>query len=276
MEADDYTGHILDEHQEICVLINKLRKAASEDQSRPKKKAQTEKSVHQRAMDHFLNFRPTPGIMTIDEEHHEILRLVSELKKMCRSYDSALTPERPTEEDVWKLRSDDPMDDDDPGPGYEKIRERRRPLYDTVKLPKEDLCHHCNEPVSEQGLSLFSKTWCEDHLFCAFCNDELSLEFLFLEIDLRPVCARCYMVAEKGRGGRGEVKKSSTLERMKSTGSASGVKRSNSLVRSFRKNAKKVHLPGTLLRSGQESEEVAIGEVNPLSDDEFLWRESDG
>ncbi|CAH1245484.1 LIMS1 [Branchiostoma lanceolatum] len=229
-------------------------------------------------MDHFLNFRPTPGIMTIDEEHHEILRLVNELKKISRCYDSALTSDKPKEDDVWRLRSDDPIDDDDPGPGYEKIRERRRPIYDSVKIPKDDLCHHCNEPVSASGLSLFQKTWCEDHLFCAFCNEELSLEFLFLEIDLQPVCARCYMIAEKGRGGRG-MKKSSTLERMRSPGSASGVKRSNSLVRSFRKSARKVQLPGVLRNAGQETE-VAVGEVempdSPMSEDEFPWRESDG
>ncbi|XP_078612212.1 uncharacterized protein LOC144882385 isoform X1 [Branchiostoma floridae x Branchiostoma japonicum] len=283
MDADDHVGNevenILDEHQEICVLLNKLRKVVNGDQSDPNKKSRTEpqvNSAHTGAMDHFLNFRPTPGIMTIDEEHHEILRLVSELQKMSRSYDSSMTSDRPKEDDIWRLRSD-PVDDDDPGPGYEKIVERRRPQYDSVKIPKDDLCHHCNE-VPESGLSLFQKTWCEDHLFCSFCNEELSLEFLFLEIDLRPVCARCYMVVEKGRGKRGQ-KKSSTLERMRSPGSSGAVKRSNSLVRSFRKSAKKVQLPDALRNAGQEKE-VAIGEEemldSPLSEDEFPWRESEG
>ena len=71
------------------------------------------------------------------------------------------------------------------------------------------LCHHCNgviqvtraghvttatDRVCVQGdvFTALGKAWCPHHLSCSACDRLLGHKTKFFEVDLRPVCGKCY------------------------------------------------------------------------------------
>ncbi|XP_073711005.1 LIM and senescent cell antigen-like-containing domain protein 2 isoform X2 [Misgurnus anguillicaudatus] len=55
-----------------------------------------------------------------------------------------------------------------------------------------DVCFHCNRVIEGQVASALNKAWCVNCFVCTTCNSKLTLKDKFVEIDLKPVCKRCY------------------------------------------------------------------------------------
>ncbi|CAN7997836.1 unnamed protein product [Ixodes pacificus] len=53
------------------------------------------------------------------------------------------------------------------------------------------VCFVCNLP-SAQGYKSLNKMWCPRHFCCSYCDRSLSDKSRFFDIDLRPVCKKCY------------------------------------------------------------------------------------
>uniref|UniRef100_UPI00358EFBAB LIM and senescent cell antigen-like-containing domain protein 1 isoform X2 n=1 Tax=Myxine glutinosa TaxID=7769 RepID=UPI00358EFBAB len=55
-----------------------------------------------------------------------------------------------------------------------------------------DICFHCNHVIDGDVVSALSKAWCVGCFCCSTCNAHLNLKTKFVELDLKPVCKRCY------------------------------------------------------------------------------------
>ncbi|KAH9371097.1 hypothetical protein HPB48_014687 [Haemaphysalis longicornis] len=53
------------------------------------------------------------------------------------------------------------------------------------------VCFVCNLP-SAQGYKSLNKMWCPKHFCCSYCDRPLATKSRFLDIDLRPVCKKCF------------------------------------------------------------------------------------
>jgi len=54
------------------------------------------------------------------------------------------------------------------------------------------LCYHCNGVVEGDIFSALGKSWCGHHFSCSCCNKPLGPKSKFFEVDLKPVCKKCY------------------------------------------------------------------------------------
>ncbi|EDV28879.1 LIM and senescent cell antigen-like-containing domain protein 1 [Trichoplax sp. H2] len=56
-----------------------------------------------------------------------------------------------------------------------------------------EICFYCNQAIkSDKMIRAFRKHWCEDHFRCSSCGSQLTLKSKFFELDLRPLCKKCY------------------------------------------------------------------------------------
>ncbi|XP_037562760.1 LIM and senescent cell antigen-like-containing domain protein 1 [Dermacentor silvarum] len=53
------------------------------------------------------------------------------------------------------------------------------------------VCFVCNLP-SAQGYKSLNKMWCPPHFCCSYCDRPLATKSRFLDVDLRPVCKKCF------------------------------------------------------------------------------------
>ncbi|XP_052004960.1 LIM and senescent cell antigen-like-containing domain protein 2 [Xyrauchen texanus] len=55
-----------------------------------------------------------------------------------------------------------------------------------------ECCYHCNRVIEGDVVSALNKAWCVNCFTCSTCNSKLTLKDKFVEMDLKPVCKRCY------------------------------------------------------------------------------------
>ncbi|XP_070537718.1 LIM and senescent cell antigen-like-containing domain protein 1 isoform X1 [Ptychodera flava] len=56
-----------------------------------------------------------------------------------------------------------------------------------------NICFVCNKVVTGgEAITTMNKAWCPDHFYCCGCDAKLTLKSKFVEVDMKPVCKRCY------------------------------------------------------------------------------------
>jgi len=54
------------------------------------------------------------------------------------------------------------------------------------------LCYHCNGVIQGDVFTALGKAWCSNHFSCTSCDKILGPKTKFFEVDLKPVCKKCY------------------------------------------------------------------------------------
>ncbi|XP_066268087.1 LIM and senescent cell antigen-like-containing domain protein 1 isoform X2 [Branchiostoma lanceolatum] len=55
-----------------------------------------------------------------------------------------------------------------------------------------DVCYQCNKVITGDVVSALNKSWCVACFACSICDQKLTLKSRFIEVDMRPVCKKCY------------------------------------------------------------------------------------
>ncbi|CAN7997194.1 unnamed protein product [Ixodes hexagonus] len=55
-----------------------------------------------------------------------------------------------------------------------------------------NLCYICNNVIAGDVFTALNKAWCVHHFACSVCDQKMSQKTKFFEVDLKPVCKRCY------------------------------------------------------------------------------------
>ncbi|XP_022658714.1 LIM and senescent cell antigen-like-containing domain protein 1 isoform X2 [Varroa destructor] len=55
-----------------------------------------------------------------------------------------------------------------------------------------NLCYTCNKVIEGDVFTALNKAWCANHFTCSLCNEKMNQKTKFYELDLKPVCKRCY------------------------------------------------------------------------------------
>ncbi|XP_064456678.1 LIM and senescent cell antigen-like-containing domain protein 1 isoform X2 [Ornithodoros turicata] len=55
-----------------------------------------------------------------------------------------------------------------------------------------NLCYICNSVIASDVFTALNKAWCVHHFACSVCDQKMSQKTKFFEVDLKPVCKRCY------------------------------------------------------------------------------------
>jgi len=54
------------------------------------------------------------------------------------------------------------------------------------------LCHHCDGVIEGDVFTALNKAWCKNHFACSACDTLMGPKTKFFEVDLKPVCKKCY------------------------------------------------------------------------------------
>jgi len=62
------------------------------------------------------------------------------------------------------------------------------------------LCHHCDGVIEGDVFTALNKAWCKHHFACSACDTLMGPKTKFFEVDLKPVCKKCYenILAQSG------------------------------------------------------------------------------
>ncbi|PRD30842.1 UNVERIFIED_CONTAM: LIM and senescent cell antigen-like-containing domain protein 2 [Trichonephila clavipes] len=55
-----------------------------------------------------------------------------------------------------------------------------------------NLCFVCNNVIGGDVFTALNKAWCVNHFACYVCDQKMSQKTKFFEVDLKPVCKKCY------------------------------------------------------------------------------------
>jgi len=55
-----------------------------------------------------------------------------------------------------------------------------------------NLCHVCNQVIQGDVFTALNKAWCVNHFACSSCDQKMTVKTKFYEVDLKPVCKKCY------------------------------------------------------------------------------------
>jgi hypothetical protein len=55
-----------------------------------------------------------------------------------------------------------------------------------------NLCYTCNQVIQSDVFTALNKAWCVNHFACSSCDQKMNLKTKFFEVDLKPVCKKCY------------------------------------------------------------------------------------
>ncbi|GBM02021.1 LIM and senescent cell antigen-like-containing domain protein 1 [Araneus ventricosus] len=55
-----------------------------------------------------------------------------------------------------------------------------------------NLCFVCNNVIGGDVFSALNKAWCVHHFACYVCDQKMNQKTKFFEVDLKPVCKKCY------------------------------------------------------------------------------------
>uniref|UniRef100_A0A1B6MLP6 LIM domain-containing protein n=1 Tax=Graphocephala atropunctata TaxID=36148 RepID=A0A1B6MLP6_9HEMI len=55
-----------------------------------------------------------------------------------------------------------------------------------------NLCFVCNQVIAGDVFTALNKAWCVHHFACSVCDQKMNQKTKFYEIDLKPVCKKCY------------------------------------------------------------------------------------
>merc|ERR1711988_1260252 len=55
-----------------------------------------------------------------------------------------------------------------------------------------NLCYVCNQVIQTDVFTALNKAWCVNHFACSSCDQKMTVKTKFYEVDLKPVCKKCY------------------------------------------------------------------------------------
>ncbi|KAF0287420.1 LIM and senescent cell antigen-like-containing domain protein 1 [Amphibalanus amphitrite] len=55
-----------------------------------------------------------------------------------------------------------------------------------------NICFVCNYVVEDEVVRSLNKAWCPHHFACSLCDQPLTRKSKFFEMDMKPVCKKCY------------------------------------------------------------------------------------
>ncbi|XP_014662503.1 PREDICTED: LIM and senescent cell antigen-like-containing domain protein 1 [Priapulus caudatus] len=55
-----------------------------------------------------------------------------------------------------------------------------------------NVCYVCNQVVTGDVFQALNKSWCVQHFACSLCDIKMGPKTKFYELDLKPVCKKCY------------------------------------------------------------------------------------
>lgn len=55
-----------------------------------------------------------------------------------------------------------------------------------------DVCIVCSEIILDEVITALEKTYCERHFECQACQSRLNLKKKFVELDMKPICVKCF------------------------------------------------------------------------------------
>jgi len=55
-----------------------------------------------------------------------------------------------------------------------------------------NLCYVCNQVIQGDVFTALNKAWCVNHFACSSCDQKMTVKTKFYEVDLKPVCKKCY------------------------------------------------------------------------------------
>lgn len=55
-----------------------------------------------------------------------------------------------------------------------------------------NLCFVCNQVIAGDVFTAMNKAWCVHHFACSLCDQKMTQKTKFYELDLKPVCKKCY------------------------------------------------------------------------------------
>jgi len=55
-----------------------------------------------------------------------------------------------------------------------------------------NLCYVCNQVIQSDVFTALNKAWCVNHFACSACDQKMTVKTKFYEVDLKPVCKKCY------------------------------------------------------------------------------------
>lgn len=55
-----------------------------------------------------------------------------------------------------------------------------------------NLCQVCNQVIQTDVFTALNKAWCVNHFSCSSCDQKMTVKTKFYEVDLKPVCKKCY------------------------------------------------------------------------------------
>ena len=55
-----------------------------------------------------------------------------------------------------------------------------------------NLCYVCNSVIQSDVFTALNKAWCVNHFACSSCDQKMTVKSKFYEVDLKPVCKKCY------------------------------------------------------------------------------------
>jgi hypothetical protein len=55
-----------------------------------------------------------------------------------------------------------------------------------------NLCYTCNQVIQGDVFTALNKAWCVNHFACSSCDQKMTVKTKFYEVDLKPVCKKCY------------------------------------------------------------------------------------
>jgi len=55
-----------------------------------------------------------------------------------------------------------------------------------------NLCYVCNQVIAGDVFTALNKAWCVNHFACSSCDQKMGIKTKFYEVDLKPVCKKCY------------------------------------------------------------------------------------
>merc|ERR1711953_199147 len=54
-----------------------------------------------------------------------------------------------------------------------------------------NLCYVCNQVIQGDVFTALNKAWCVNHFACSSCDQKMTVNTKFYEVDLKPVCKKC-------------------------------------------------------------------------------------
>merc|ERR1712061_255645 len=55
-----------------------------------------------------------------------------------------------------------------------------------------NLCQVCNQVIQGDVFTALNKAWCVNHFACSSCDQKMTVKTKLYEVDLKPVCKKCY------------------------------------------------------------------------------------